>query len=57
VPKTAATALGLKEQPAKLISQIPSSTNKVLLLMLDNCEHLLDGCAGLADTLVRHART
>ena len=54
VPKTAATALGLKEQPGKPISQtlIEHLKDKVLLLLLDNCEHLLDGCAGLADTLV-----
>jgi non-specific serine/threonine protein kinase len=55
VPKTAATALGLKEQPGKPISQtlIEHLKDTVLLLLLDNCEHLLDGCAGLADTLVR----
>jgi len=28
--------------------------NRRLLLLLDNCEHLLDASAQLADTLVRH---
>ena len=55
VPKTAATALGLKEQPGRPISQtlIEHLKDKVLMLLLDNCEHLLDGCASLVDTLVR----
>jgi predicted ATPase/class 3 adenylate cyclase len=55
VPQTAATVLGLKEEPGKPIVQTLTThlKNKRLLLLLDNCEHLLDGCAQLADTLVR----
>src|SRR5262249_39929497 len=29
-------------------------SSKALLLILDNCEHLLDGCARVADTLLRN---
>ncbi|MEP6941975.1 MAG: tetratricopeptide repeat protein [Betaproteobacteria bacterium] len=55
VAQTAATVLGLKEEQAKPISQtlIEHLRDKHLLLLLDNCEHLLDTCARLADALVR----
>ena len=55
VPQTVATVLGLKEVPGKSISQTLSGhlKDKRLLLLLDNCEHLLDGCAQLVDALVR----
>ena len=55
VPQTVATVLGLKEEPGKPISQTLTEhlKDKRLLLLLDNCEHLLDGCAQLADALVR----
>ena len=54
VPQTVATVLGLKEEPGKPISQtlIEHLKDKRLLLLLDNCEHLLDGCAQAG----RHAR-
>jgi predicted ATPase/class 3 adenylate cyclase len=55
VPQTVAMVLGLKEEPGKPIRQTLTDylKDKRLLLLLDNCEHLLDGCARLADTLVR----
>ena len=55
VPQTVATVLGLKEEPGKPIVQTLSAhlKDKRLLLLLDNCEHLLDGCAQLADALLR----
>src|SRR5262249_39923858 len=55
VPQTAATALGLKEEPGKSLPQTLAEYLKPrhLLLVLDNCEHLLDACATLADTLLR----
>ena len=55
VPQTVATVLGLKEEPGKPISQTLTDylKDKRLLLLLDNCEHLLDGCAQLADALLR----
>ena len=55
VPQTLATVLGLKEESGKSISQslIAHLKDKRLLLLLDNCEHLLDACAQLADALLR----
>jgi predicted ATPase/class 3 adenylate cyclase/Tfp pilus assembly protein PilF len=55
VPQTVATVLGLKEAPGEPISQTLTEhlKDRRLLLMLDNCEHLLDGCARLVDTLMR----
>lgn len=55
VPQTVATILGLKEAPGKSIVQTLTEhlKDKRLLLLLDNCEHLLGGCAQLVDTLVR----
>jgi predicted ATPase/class 3 adenylate cyclase len=53
--QTVATVLGLKEQPGTPVRQtlVEYLKDKRLLLLLDNCEHLLDGCATLADTLLR----
>jgi predicted ATPase/class 3 adenylate cyclase len=55
VPQTVATVLGLMEEPGKPISQTLTEylKDKRLLLLLDNCEHLLESCAQLTDTLVR----
>ena len=55
VPQTVATVLGLKEVPGKPISQTLTEhlKDRRLLLLLDNCEHLLDGCARLVDLLMR----
>ena len=55
VPQTVATVLNLKEEPGKPIRRTLTDylKDKRLLLLLDNCEHLLDGCAQLADTLMR----
>jgi len=57
VPKTVATMLGLKEEANKATTQTLAEylRDKRLLLLLDNCEHLLDGCARLSDALLRHA--
>jgi predicted ATPase/class 3 adenylate cyclase len=55
VTQTVATVLGLKEEPGKSIVQTLTEhlKDRRLLLLLDNCEHLLDGCARLVDTLLR----
>jgi predicted ATPase/class 3 adenylate cyclase len=55
VPQAVATVLGLKEEPGKTISQTLSGhlKDEQLLLIFDNCEHLLEGCARLADMLLR----
>ena len=55
VPQTVAQVLGLKEGPGKpiLTTLVEHLKGKQLLLVLDNCEHLLDACAKLVDTLMR----
>lgn len=55
VPWTVANVLGLKEEPGKPILQTLTEhlRSKHLLLILDNCEHLLTSCAKLADVLLR----
>ena len=54
VPQTVAAVLGIKETPGKdptrnLVDHLAS---KYILLVLDNCEHILAACAALADSLL-----
>ncbi|MGI8915129.1 MAG: ATP-binding protein [Chloroflexota bacterium] len=55
VPATVALAVGVREQPGKAIAETlrQALRTRSLLLVLDNCEHLLDACARLADALLR----
>ena len=55
VPQTAAAVFGLRETPAEPIATALATTlrGRSLLLVLDNCEHLLDACARLVDALLR----
>jgi predicted ATPase/class 3 adenylate cyclase len=55
VPQTVATVLQVKEVPGKAIAHTLSERlrDKRLLLLLDNCEHVLDECAKLASALAR----
>jgi predicted ATPase/DNA-binding SARP family transcriptional activator len=55
VPQTVATALGMCEEPGRPLVQTLADylRQKSLLLLLDNCEHLLCACAELADHLLR----
>ncbi len=54
VPRTVAAALELREEPNRpLLSTLTDYLKeKRLLLLLDNCEHLLEACATLASTLL-----
>jgi non-specific serine/threonine protein kinase len=56
VPKEVARILNLPERPDQpvtdqLVSQLGS---RQMLLVLDNCEHLVSSCAKLADRLLNH---
>jgi predicted ATPase len=53
-----ATALGVREEPGRplLATLTDALRHQRLLLVLDNCEHLLDTCARLADAQLRPAR-
>jgi predicted ATPase/class 3 adenylate cyclase len=55
VPQTVAAVLGVKEQPGTPITQtlVAALKPKTLLVLLDNCEHLLAACAPLAEVLLR----
>ncbi len=55
VPQVVASALGLREEPGRslpetMAAQLRSSR---MLLVLDNCEHLIAACAGLVALLLR----
>jgi len=54
VPQTVLAALGLRERPneAPLQTMVGWIKERSLLLVLDNCEHVLDGCAQLAAALL-----
>jgi predicted ATPase/DNA-binding CsgD family transcriptional regulator len=55
VPQAVASALGVREVPGRSFMEVLQERLKSenLLLVLDNCEHLIDACATLADTLLR----
>lgn len=55
VPQTVAAALDVREEPGRpLIETLGAfARGRTLLLVLDNCEHLLSACADLAEGLLR----
>ncbi|MEU6658837.1 LuxR C-terminal-related transcriptional regulator [Streptomyces sp. NPDC046821] len=54
--QTVARALGIRETPGPVTPEdlLEHLADKQVLLVLDNCEHLLDECASLVDTLLRN---
>ncbi len=54
VPRAVAQALGVREQPGRLLSATLEDflSSKSLLLVLDNCEHLIEAAARLVETLL-----
>jgi predicted ATPase len=57
VPHSVALALGIASASARPLDTVLADylCDKQLLLILDNCEHLLDACATLAEFLLREA--
>jgi non-specific serine/threonine protein kinase len=55
VPQVVATVLGVKEEAGRPVLEalVKYVSNRKLLLILDNCEHLLHACAELASQLLR----
>jgi predicted ATPase/class 3 adenylate cyclase/predicted negative regulator of RcsB-dependent stress response len=55
VAQTVASAVNVREQPNRpvLTTLCESLQRKHLLLVLDNCEHLVAACARVSDTLLR----
>src|SRR5205823_9265011 len=56
VPQAVAAVLGVREEPGRpLLSTLTDVLRgKALLLLLDNCEHFVEACAQLAETVLRH---
>jgi predicted ATPase/DNA-binding SARP family transcriptional activator len=55
IPQALLTALGLREGGDDILGTVLDTLHdRTLLLVLDNCEHLIDACAAAADTLLRH---
>ena len=54
VPQAVASVLGVREQSGRSMTQTLSNHLKAkqILLVLDNCEHLIEACARLVDTLL-----
>ena len=57
VPSAVADALGVSEEPGRpLMSTLLNYLrNRQLLVVLDNCEHLIEGCARFADAVLRES--
>ena len=55
VPQAVAPVLGVREQPGHSLIETISGYlgSKRVLLLLDNCEHLVEACAALAEALLR----
>ena len=55
VAQAAAATLGVREQPGRSLTEMLSDylASKKVLLVLDNCEHLIEACAELAESLLR----
>ena len=56
VPQALASVLGVREAPGSPLTEMLCDhlLSRTMLLVLDNCEHLVDACASLAETLLRH---
>lgn len=57
VPRTVAIVLGLRDEPQRPVIDMLCDylREKKMLILLDNCEHLIDACAQLAEQILRKA--
>jgi len=57
LPNVIAETLGISEQPGKSMENvlIEYLSDKEILLIIDNCEHLIDACAALAEKLLQYS--
>jgi predicted ATPase/DNA-binding XRE family transcriptional regulator len=57
VPRVTATAFGLRDEPRRPVIDALADylREKNLLIILDNCEHLLDACARMAEKILHAA--
>ena len=59
VPDAVAAVLGITQQPGKTVSESVAAAleGRVRLLVLDNCEHVLDAAADLIEAILAHSAT
>ncbi|MGE5376018.1 MAG: adenylate/guanylate cyclase domain-containing protein, partial [Bacteroidota bacterium] len=57
VPRTTAIAIGLRDEPQRPVIEMLCDylRDKTMLIILDNCEHLVDACAQMADKILHAA--
>jgi predicted ATPase/class 3 adenylate cyclase/DNA-binding CsgD family transcriptional regulator len=57
VPRTTAMTLGLRDEPQRPVIDMLCDYlhKKKMLIILDNCEHLVDACAHMADRILHAA--
>jgi non-specific serine/threonine protein kinase len=57
VPRTTATTIGLREEPQRPVIDMLCDylSTKKMLIILDNCEHLVDACANMSEQILRTA--
>src|SRR6202162_631141 len=59
VPDAVAAVLGITQQPGKTVSASVAAAleGRVRLLVIDNCEHVLDAAADLIEAMLSHSAT
>lgn len=59
VPDAVAAVLGIKQQPGMTLAESVATTleGRSRLLVLDNCEHVLDAAADLIEAILSHSAT
>ncbi len=57
VPRTTAIAIGLRDEPQRPVIEMLCDylCEKSMLIILDNCEHLLESCSQMVDRVLRAA--
>jgi predicted ATPase len=59
IPDAVAAVLGITQQPGKTVTESVASAleGRVRLLVIDNCEHVLDAAADLIEAILAHSAT
>jgi predicted ATPase len=59
IPDAVAAVLGITQQPGKSVSESVAAAleGRVRLLVIDNCEHVLDAAADLIEAILAHSAT
>ena len=59
IPDAVAAVLGITQQPGKTVTESVAAAleGRVRLLVIDNCEHVLDAAADLIEAILAHSAT